>query len=66
MTGTRGEWGGKFDDYNRGDYLTPGTGGKPGFAFGLYGSGGDGIGPTTNEVNGSNGRAGVVVIYEYI
>ena len=44
----------------------PGSGGHPGFVFGQFGSGGDGVGPVAQESNGVAGNSGVVVIYEYL
>ena len=46
----------------------PGMGGKPGYVFGLYGTGADGAGPVCgsgSNQNGHNGHQGLVVVYEY-
>ena len=45
---------------------TPGKGGLAAYNFGIYGKGGNGVGPTGQEQAGQAGQSGVVVVYEYL
>ena len=66
MTGDNGQRRAADGSFGGQYFQTPGKGGLAAYNFGIFGRGGNGVGPTGGQTNGQAGQGGVVVVYEYL